>query len=297
MFLRVLEYYTGILFLTTNRIGDFDEAFASRVHVSLEYPQLTKVSTTSILKLNIRMIRKRFAEAKRRIEIDEVDISASFLDYWRENEKARLNGRQIRNACQTALALAEFEAQGGSHEAVLDPDATVHLQASHFDTILKAYLDFNKYLKDIYGVTQDERATEKGYRAPEIGSAHTVDPMLPTSQYGAPQPNAFPGMHLYQQKPQIAPTHQMHTPGQPVFQPQPQGQQGYYLAPQQGYPQNFNASLPYHPQPALRNGGQSLPDEHVITQSGNDTSAGHDPQSHAPYAYTSGSQYSSGLRS
>jgi hypothetical protein len=29
VFLRVLEYYAGILFLTTNRVGDFDEALAS----------------------------------------------------------------------------------------------------------------------------------------------------------------------------------------------------------------------------------------------------------------------------
>jgi SpoVK/Ycf46/Vps4 family AAA+-type ATPase len=31
-FLRVLEYYNGVLFLTTNRVHDFDEAFYSRYH-------------------------------------------------------------------------------------------------------------------------------------------------------------------------------------------------------------------------------------------------------------------------
>lgn len=35
VFLRMLEYYKGILFLTTNRIGTFDEAFKSRIHISL----------------------------------------------------------------------------------------------------------------------------------------------------------------------------------------------------------------------------------------------------------------------
>lgn len=35
VFLRMLEYYKGILFLTTNRIGTFDEAFKSRIHLSL----------------------------------------------------------------------------------------------------------------------------------------------------------------------------------------------------------------------------------------------------------------------
>ena len=35
VFLRIMEYYKGLLFLTTNRVGTFDEAFKSRVHISL----------------------------------------------------------------------------------------------------------------------------------------------------------------------------------------------------------------------------------------------------------------------
>lgn len=36
-FLRALEYYDGILFLTTNRVGAFDDAFISRIHIQLYY--------------------------------------------------------------------------------------------------------------------------------------------------------------------------------------------------------------------------------------------------------------------
>jgi len=42
VFLRILEYYSGILFLTTNRVGTIDEAFKSRIHVSL-YCKTSKV--------------------------------------------------------------------------------------------------------------------------------------------------------------------------------------------------------------------------------------------------------------
>jgi SpoVK/Ycf46/Vps4 family AAA+-type ATPase len=35
VFMRALEFYSGILFLTTNRVGTMDEAFKSRVHISL----------------------------------------------------------------------------------------------------------------------------------------------------------------------------------------------------------------------------------------------------------------------
>jgi SpoVK/Ycf46/Vps4 family AAA+-type ATPase len=38
VFLRALEYFPGLLFLTTNRGGTFDEAILSRVHVILHFP-------------------------------------------------------------------------------------------------------------------------------------------------------------------------------------------------------------------------------------------------------------------
>ena len=35
IFLRLLEYFQGILFLTTNRVSTFDDAFQSRIHIAL----------------------------------------------------------------------------------------------------------------------------------------------------------------------------------------------------------------------------------------------------------------------
>jgi hypothetical protein len=40
IFLRLLEYFQGIMFLTTNRVETFDEAFQSRIHVALRYNSL-----------------------------------------------------------------------------------------------------------------------------------------------------------------------------------------------------------------------------------------------------------------
>ncbi|KAL1610702.1 hypothetical protein SLS60_002372 [Paraconiothyrium brasiliense] len=39
--LRMLEYQSGIIFLTTNRVSDFDTALFSRVHVTLKFEQLS----------------------------------------------------------------------------------------------------------------------------------------------------------------------------------------------------------------------------------------------------------------
>ncbi|KAF4547892.1 ATPase-like protein 4 [Elsinoe fawcettii] len=48
VFLRQLEYYKGLLFLTTNRHADFDPAFASRIDLALDYPNLETSSRKTI---------------------------------------------------------------------------------------------------------------------------------------------------------------------------------------------------------------------------------------------------------
>ena len=40
VFLRVLEYHEGILILTSNRFGTFDESFKSRIQLALHYEKL-----------------------------------------------------------------------------------------------------------------------------------------------------------------------------------------------------------------------------------------------------------------
>lgn len=161
----MLEYYSGILFLTTNRVGDFDEAFASRIHISLYYPELDKEKTLEIFKLNFQLMRLRFRGKSRKFTPDEMGIGAFAENYWKDNPFDHWNGRQIRNACQTALALAEYEAQGKDHSEVLKPDAEIKLGVSHFETVSKAYLEFSRYIRDIYGTHAARRAKEAGLRA------------------------------------------------------------------------------------------------------------------------------------
>ncbi|KAK4448913.1 hypothetical protein QBC34DRAFT_300198 [Podospora aff. communis PSN243] len=165
VFLRVLEYYSGILFLTTNRVGDFDEAFASRIHISLFYPELDKDKTLEVFKLNLQVIRNRFSGKPRKFTPDEMGIGAFAEKYWKENPFDHWNGRQIRNACQTALALAEYEAQGKDYKDVLKPNAEIKLEVSHFETVSRAYLEFSSYIRDIYGTHAARRAKEAGLRA------------------------------------------------------------------------------------------------------------------------------------
>ena len=90
VFLRTLEYYEGILFLTTNRVQNMDAAFQSRIHVSLAYPDLDTVSR--------RQIWSNFLSLKENSEISDRD-----LDILAE---VKLNGRQIKNVIKTAFLLS-----------------------------------------------------------------------------------------------------------------------------------------------------------------------------------------------
>lgn len=164
VFLRVLEYYAGILFLTTNRIGDFDEAFASRIHMSLHYPMLDEISTMKVFRLNLGMIKGRL---KDRIRIEEDEIIAAAAKHWREHKDARWNGRQIRNACQTALALAENDAQPKGQKYSIKGKSTekVYLKLEHLKIVSDSYLEFTDYLKAVHGADSEGRAQESGLRA------------------------------------------------------------------------------------------------------------------------------------
>ncbi|KAH6716389.1 P-loop containing nucleoside triphosphate hydrolase protein, partial [Leptodontidium sp. MPI-SDFR-AT-0119] len=58
VFLPGLDYYYSILFLTTNRASVLDEAFKSRIHYKIYYPDLTLEQTLDIWKLNINRVRR-----------------------------------------------------------------------------------------------------------------------------------------------------------------------------------------------------------------------------------------------
>ena len=137
--------------------------------MSLHYPPLDELSTTKVFKLNLSLIRARYKEAGRKIKIDEDEILHKIGTYWRTHEKARWNGRQIRNACQTALALAEFDAQppGSKYDLQVRSDAKVHLKLGNVETVSNAYLEFMEYLKAVHGTDSETYAKETGLRALE----------------------------------------------------------------------------------------------------------------------------------
>lgn len=151
VFLRTLEYYSGILFLTTNRIGSFDEAFISRIHMSLYYADLDEESTFRVWKMNMN----RLERSDRGIYVNREQIEQFAMDHWRDSEESRRwNGRQIRNAFQTAIALAEydFHAECKRREEIGEtPLRKPSLEPRHFKSVAQTSAEFGDYLQSVMG--------------------------------------------------------------------------------------------------------------------------------------------------
>ncbi|KAK3361017.1 P-loop containing nucleoside triphosphate hydrolase protein [Lasiosphaeria ovina] len=95
VFLRMIEYYEGMLFLTTNRVEDFDPAFYNRVHVTIQYQNLGPSERQNIWRQHLA----RACKLNRN------------RDLWNEDAYRLLgsidtNGRDIRNATRTATGIA-----------------------------------------------------------------------------------------------------------------------------------------------------------------------------------------------
>lgn len=135
VFLRVLEYYNGILILTSNRIGTFDEAFKSRVQLSLHYPPLTRADRLRVWENFITLLR----------ESDKTQEYKDIRNRLDSLSQHQLNGRQIRNTINTARQLAQFKNQ--------------NLEYKHIYQAIRNVLDFEDYITTLHGgETDEERA-------------------------------------------------------------------------------------------------------------------------------------------
>jgi len=83
VFLRKLEYCDGIMFLTTNRVRDFDEAILSWIHLILKYAELDVGVRSQIWKHMLR--RADTSQGGAVVARDEMERLAT----------TKFNGRQV----------------------------------------------------------------------------------------------------------------------------------------------------------------------------------------------------------
>jgi hypothetical protein len=192
--------------------------------MALYYPFLDRRQTISIWRTQLKRMK---AERNKSLEVDDDRI----LDFANElflrqqqptSNGIRWNGRQIRNAYQSALAIAEF--------AVKD-NTPARLEISHFEKVAKASVEFEEYLWRVKSGRSDaDIAAHNMMRADNYGA----DLVQSSSTHVAPKPG-MGTQPAFRSRPK--------TPANPSYMPQnmqtmSQSQPYQMSQPPQGYPTN-----------------------------------------------------------
>ncbi|KAH8884180.1 P-loop containing nucleoside triphosphate hydrolase protein [Thozetella sp. PMI_491] len=125
IFLRIIEYFEGTLFLTTNRAETLDTAFHSRIHLSISYPPLSpkalgELWTTGIIR-GCGGQRPRWLTAKLVTKLT----------------KSKINGREIKNIISMAHALARNTKRGMRASDILQGLEALKLFEANFNELAK----------------------------------------------------------------------------------------------------------------------------------------------------------------
>ncbi|RYO75025.1 hypothetical protein DL764_010597 [Monosporascus ibericus] len=150
-FLRALEFYDGILFLTTNRVGTFDDAILSRVHIQLFYPDLDEDQR---YKMWMTFINKLEADRP------SMQIKYALKEYLRSSEirDFKMNGREIRNG-----ELPTRPSLHSEHRAEEGEGGKTLLTEEHLREVVELYRSFKLYFSELHG-SEGKRALDRGER-------------------------------------------------------------------------------------------------------------------------------------
>lgn len=102
-FLRAIEFYDGLLFLTTNRVGAFDDAFISRVHIQLYYRDFTDSERQKIWKTFLDKLQDDSMDTESGKPYMRVSLLAQEYIEGDQVRAMKWNGREIRNGRQALL--------------------------------------------------------------------------------------------------------------------------------------------------------------------------------------------------
>ena len=105
--LRLVEYFKGVLFLTSNRVDSLDPAFKTRITLALQYEALNEEAREKVWRNLLDA-----SGQKSLVESGTVDI--------KELARSELNGREIKNCICLALALAAEDEQTLSQATLLE---------------------------------------------------------------------------------------------------------------------------------------------------------------------------------
>jgi hypothetical protein len=185
----MLEYYNGVLFLTTNRVGVLDEAIKSRVHLHLRYDQLDQGQTLEIFKHNIGRLHKMELQRKDAadrlfiLESEVLDFAQTHFSDSAEQGMGRWNGRQIRNAFLIAASLAHLDGDD-------NPGMQKQLRKMHFETVARTTMLYDRFRSSILNGPDSHVARERNERNDAFDRRSSV--FMASNHYGQSQ---YPPQH------------------------------------------------------------------------------------------------------
>ena len=140
--------------MTTNRVGTFDQAFQSRIHITLGLPILDQSRRIEVWSIFLDELAK-----SQQLSAEQLNgLQDQVVQTW---SRQSLNGRQIRNSVRTALLVAEKKKETVSRK--------------HFDTVLRIGREFEDYMNVLRKGDADVIAEVKGDRLADLGGFQEVD--------------------------------------------------------------------------------------------------------------------------
>ena len=125
-----MEYFKGLLFLTTNRINQFDEAFKSRIHLSLGYDKLNDAARAQIWGNLFQKLKDDHKHGGPRIGYDY--DAKQYVTKSDEVKALEWNGREIRNGEYITLCVQGYMLMGDNSVPNRGRARSVRLQAQEY---------------------------------------------------------------------------------------------------------------------------------------------------------------------
>lgn len=168
----MVEYFRGILFLTTNRPGQIDDAFVSRINIVIGYSLLDADGRRQIWEGFFKKLEADMAASAPPSSSSDpaparphITVNAYAKDYVLEDpevEALKWNGREIRNAFLTATYLARYKAV--TQKGVDAESGSFEVRKEHFKSVVSMSRSFRSYVDSIDNYTEAERARHRGDR-------------------------------------------------------------------------------------------------------------------------------------
>lgn len=110
-FARFIQYHQGIVFITTNRVTNFDRALMPRIDITLGLPPLDRGRRASIWH---NLIQDLFDDGTINASQSD-DLRLLAQDKWSKDD---INGHQIKKAVQNAKIVAEKKGKRLGHREI-----------------------------------------------------------------------------------------------------------------------------------------------------------------------------------